>query len=95
MRLRTKEFKAVFENGSAIHTKHLMCKMVFASSFKAGVSVSKKVQKKAVCRNQIRRKLYAVLRDFMNTPRHIIVIVKKHDKELSYTDLHEELQQIL
>lgn len=63
-----------------------------------GIIVSRKVDKKAVVRNKIKRRLRAILREnikYWPLKRDIILIARPQIKEWSFSELKENLEQIL
>jgi len=60
-RLSVAAFAAVFATGKRLHTPHLSIVYVPAPVFRAAVVVGKKVAKRAVLRNEYRRRVYAVI----------------------------------
>jgi ribonuclease P protein component len=60
-RLTRSEFETYFKQGKRFHSEHLTLIYLPHSSFHAAVVVGKKVSKKAVERNHIRRRVYALL----------------------------------
>ena len=63
-----------------------------------GISISQKVSKKAVVRNQIKRQLRAILRQFL--PRispgwQLVIVVKPSATQCGYEQFLQELKQLL
>jgi ribonuclease P protein component len=78
-RLTRAQFDRSFSIGKRIHTPHMQIIIAESDSFHGAVVVPKKVYKKAVDRNSVRRKLYAVLYETnkkRNLHKTIILIVK-------------------
>ena len=79
-KLNSVEFKAVFDGGKTIHTDHFMVKTVpqtdHSRGLQAAVVVSKKISKKAVDRNRLRRQIFAALEPHKTHPHRMILILK-------------------
>lgn len=78
-RLTRKQFDKVFSVGKRIHTPYIQIIIAESDSFHGAVVVPKKVYKKAVDRNALRRKLYAALYEAYkknNIQKTLILIVK-------------------
>lgn len=77
-RLTVAQFARVFATGTRIHTSYLTVVYVRAASFQASVVVGKKVAKRAVERNAIRRRLYGVLAECRHDtlPYQCLVLTK-------------------
>ncbi len=71
----------VYKNGSSARGEYTTTKIInnpHRSTSRIAVVVSKKIDKRAVVRNQIRRRIYAVTRDIFSqitTPTDIVIIV--------------------
>lgn len=97
-RLRNQEFKGITYTNRREHSTHLiLAYSETAHDFKAVVIVGKKVFKKAVDRNKVRRGLYGVLAQNKPALQHgvYIVRVKTSAQYTSSTQLQQELQQLL
>ncbi len=73
------EFMAVFSAGKRIHIPTMQIIVCASPSFHASVVVPKKVYKKAVDRNKLRRQLYAVLYEYNKKKvlsKTLILVVK-------------------
>jgi ribonuclease P protein component len=71
----------IFASKNQLETKHR-------------VVVSKKVSKKAVERNLIKRRVKSVLQT-LKTPKPLVIICRPHTQTLSFTELESELFQRL
>ena len=85
-RLTKKQFDEYFKTGKRFHFTH--CTIIYAplSTLHGSVVVGKKVSKKAVTRNTIRRRVYAQLRSVCmscGTSGVFIIIIKPAYKQLS------------
>lgn len=65
--------------------------------FQAACIVSKKVSKRAVARNTIRRRCYRALQEITPTlpPLTVTVTAKKGIEQVSYTELIHEISELL
>lgn len=66
-RLTKKEFDHVFKNGKRLHSPVLQLIYQPGEQFRGAAVVGKKVYKKAVDRNRVRRRLYNVLYRYQKT----------------------------
>ena len=65
---------------------------------KIGISISRKVSKKAVERNRIKRQIRAVFRSLLpriSSPWLIVIVVKPEAKECKYEHFLRELEKLL
>jgi len=78
-RLSKKEFDYVFKNGRRVHTPTLQLIYLPDGDFHGAVVVGKKVYKKAVDRNRLRRRLYGALYRYhkQNTLSGTYILVAK------------------
>lgn len=97
-RLTRKEFETHFKKGKRLHTPHLQLIYSPFPSFSAAVVVGKKVSKKAVTRNRIRRQIYGVVyRAYVTKQLQgvCIVIAKPTVNSLSRRELLAEVHQLM
>ena len=97
-RLSRDLFNRSFAVGKRIHSPCLQLIVHATDSFHGSVVVPKKIYKKAVDRNMIRRQLYGVLYTFHKNKyilKTYIVIIKPAIKEMTRKQRAFELQQIL
>lgn len=92
---KKKEFQDVQENGQKLFTKHfiIFCLKGETSQNKIGITISKKVDKRAVVRNKLKRyvrEIYRVNKEKLQGEYKIIVIAKKNAGSLSYADVKKE-----
>ena len=107
-RLRNrKDYRAVYEQGIRRYSPHLTSIAFFPAENKDlvakpatmfGISISKKVSKKAVVRNRIKRQIKAAIRT--NLPRiapgwKIVIVVKPKAIECKYEHFLRELEKLL
>lgn len=62
---------------------------------KCGVVVGKKVDRRAVVRNRIKRQIVAVIKEFLDQDEKydLVIIAKKQIKEVAYEQIREELKK--
>lgn len=97
-RLTRKEFETYYKTGKRLHTLHLQLIYSPATTFSAAVVVGKKVAKKAVTRNTLRRQIYGVVyrvRKIKNLSGIFIIIAKPSIHTLSRRELLTETHQLL
>ncbi|BAQ61388.1 ribonuclease P protein component [Geminocystis sp. NIES-3708] len=100
------EFQSVYKQGIRRSSRHLIiralpttenCHDQFIDA-KIGISISRKVSKKAVVRNRIKRQIRSVFRYLLpkiSSPWLIVVIVKPEAQECNYEHFLRELEQLL
>jgi len=97
-RLTKKMFDHVFSTGVRKHSPTIQLIHVPGEIFYGAAVVGKKVHKKAVDRNKLRRRMYAALyrvyKEESLTGTYILV-AKSPIKEVSTKDLIDELKQVL
>ena len=97
-RLNRDLFKNLQGSRRFFHSEHFTLRTADSpAGTRVGVSVSKKVAKKAVMRNRIRRRAYSVIRDFLpNLPKSLFLIVAKPGAEMLKCEaLRSELAELL
>lgn len=97
-RLTKKEFDRSFSLGKRIHSPALQIIFHPSFAFHGAVVVGKKVYKKAVDRNTLRRSLYGVLYRFHKEHSlglTVLVIAKPAIRDLSSKQRREALQEML
>lgn len=97
-RLTRKEFDRFFSIGKRLHTPSFQLIYAPSSSFHGSVVVGKKVSKKAVDRNRLRRRIYALLYTCNKTTplfKTIIVITKSQVTALSKRALRDEIHKAI
>ncbi|MEL6929174.1 MAG: ribonuclease P protein component [Cyanobacteria bacterium J06600_6] len=107
-RLRNrKDYRAVYVQGVRRYSPHLTLIALAESESNSenilpatcfGISISKKVSKKAVVRNRIKRQLKGVIRNYL---RHVepgwkvVIVVKPKAIECKYEHFLRELEELL
>ncbi|MGQ9872205.1 ribonuclease P protein component [Leptodesmis sp.] len=104
------DFSQVYQQGKRFKTAHLTLRVLrrspspsLASSSqplptRIGFSISLKVDKRAVVRNRIRRRLQAIVRQllpFMGGSWDLLVIVHPQATQCDYLQFLQELEQLL
>ena len=98
--VRDKDFAKVARYGQKAYSPELNLKWIKnnQSYSRWGIIVSLKVDKKAVVRNKIKRRLRAILReniDFLVPGWDVIVIIKDQIKELDYPQIKNIFLEVL
>ena len=97
-RLTKREFDRFFSSGKRVHSPVLQLIYTPHESFHGAVVVGKKVHKRAVDRNKLRRRLYSVLYRYQKTEGRsgvFICIAKPPAKEMTFTELKNEMETLL
>ena len=99
-RISAKEFPVLLkERKNCVHSPILMVQFVPANEYKFAVVTPKKVFKKAVTRNKIKRTLYGVLKEVCGEqllPQGVyIVLLKKLAKDKTVREIKRELRELL
>jgi len=98
--VRDKDFAKVARYGQKAYSPELNLKWIKnnQSYSRWGIIVSLKVDKKAVVRNKIKRRLRAILRenvDFLVSGWDVIIITKDQIKKLDYPQIKKMFLEIL
>lgn len=97
-RLSRDYFKNLLQSRRFFHSEHFTLRVAPSPSGpRIGVSVSKKVSKKAVIRNRIRRRVYSVLEDFLPSleDKLFLIIAKPKADTIKGDALKQELAGLL
>lgn len=106
---RRQDFSRVYQQGKRLKTAHLTLRVLRRSSSspaaiapslptRIGFSISLKVDKRAVVRNRIRRRLQAIVRQllpFMHESWDLLVVVHPQAAQCDYLQFLQELEQLL
>lgn len=92
----SKEFFAVQEKAVKLHCKHFLILIAKSSenNTRLGITVTKKIDKRAVKRNKIKRRVRAIFRLNQHLFREnfdIIIIARKNAAEIEYKDTAREI----
>ena len=98
--LKKKDFENVFKKGKFINNKFLYFKIIQNNqkNSRFGISISKKITKKAVDRNKIKRQIRNIIKQkipFIKKNIDLVIISKKEINEKSFTQIEENINQIL
>ncbi|MDJ0901934.1 MAG: ribonuclease P protein component [Xenococcus sp. MO_188.B8] len=102
-----RDFRTVYQQGIRRHSEHLVLRAWFPRAVgeqsqinpsRIGISIGKKVSKKAVVRNRIKRQIHGAFLQLL--PRildgwQIVVVVKPTAVECKYDDFLRELEELL
>lgn len=97
-RLTKKQFDAYFASGKRFHSPLVQLIYTPLTSFHGAAVAGKKVSKKAVERNTVRRRLYAALyalKKETNLQGVFIMIAKPAAKDASYSELKASLSKLV
>lgn len=96
-RLTRNEFDQVFKDGKRLHTPIAQLIYKQSDTFHASAVVGKKVYKKAVDRNTLRRRLYGLLYGLKHAAPGMtyILIAKPPIAKLARKAMREEIQTLL
>jgi ribonuclease P protein component len=97
------DFRQVYRQGKRYQSHHLIIRVLAGEADQAiptrfGISVSKKVSKKAVIRNRIKRQLKGVIRGLLpkiTSGWQIIIMVKPEISQCEYEHFLRELKELL
>jgi ribonuclease P protein component len=100
------DFQSVYQQGIRRSSRHLIIRALPVAKdsanqsidIKIGISISRKVSKKAVVRNRIKRQIRSAFRYLLpkiSSPWLIVVIVKPEAQECNYEHFLRELEQLL
>lgn len=97
-RLTKKEFEYVFKNGKRIHSPVVQLIYTPTDEFHCSAVVGKKIYKKAVDRNRLRRRMYAVAyKSFKNVVKNgsFILVAKPALREVPKSDFSDDITTVL
>ena len=97
---KKKEFETVFKNGKTLRGKNIIARYFKSEDGKTkiGFIVSKKVSKKAVERNKVKRRLRESLRENkekIDKGVSIIIIALASSKEVPYSEINNDIKSVL
>ena len=101
-----KDYRAVYEQGIRRYSPHLTLialpvkenKDVVIPATMFGISISKKVSKKAVVRNRIKRQIKGAIRTYLQSVNRgwkVVIVVKPKAIECKYEHFLRELEELL
>ena len=96
-RVPRKLFGTLIQSKKFIDTKHFSVRIAPSDVTRIAVAVSKRVSKKAVVRNKIRRRTYFALRELLlELPRNLFLLVAKPSVSQTKVDtIKKELAEAL
>jgi len=97
-RMTRERFSEVFKHGEVRHSPHLLIRVSNSQdNYSHGaVVVSKRVEKGAVQRHLLKRRLYSILAHYFRNSlksHDIVIVIKKNAGKLLFRDLKHELMQ--
>ena len=103
---RRSDFQKIYKKGIRRSSRYFILRAFPTSTnsaiktidTKIGISISRKVSKKAVERNRIKRQIRAVFRSLLpriSSPWLIVIVVKPEAKECKYEHFLRELEKLL
>ena len=84
----------MYKNGRKIYTEYFVTFFLPDSDLKIAIVVSKKISKKAVIRNKIKRRLRQISRETLKTGRYVIV-TKKDVSNIEFEKLKNDFKKIV
>lgn len=94
-RINTALFEEIRSTGKRVKSPYFSIIYKESEIPQYGVVVSKKKLPHAVDRNKQRRKMFAVLEDFLHYPIQAVIFLDKESFSLSQEELAQELKKIL
>ena len=90
-------FKPLLESRKYFNSAHFSLRIAKAETPRLTISVSKKVSKKAVVRNKIRRRVYSAVHNLMPelSDNLFLLIAKVGSENIKGQDLKDELVELL
>lgn len=105
---RREDYLRIQSTGKKFHARGMLLAIAerrpediakFGNEWRVGITISKKVDKRAARRNRLRRRLkecFRLLRsDLLGNPRDIVVIAKQGSCERNYQELQSEFRYLL
>ena len=95
--LKASDFKFVFQNGTKYKGKYLLMFSVSGDTRKFGVVVSKKVSKKAVVRNKIKRclrEIYRTNKYVLPEGTDIVIVALAGAVRVNYNELEKDFHNV-
>lgn len=93
---KRKEFLEIQQSGKKLYAKHFLvvCKINPDNKRRLGITVSRKISKKAVCRNKVKRRAREIFRlhqEKMTKGIDIVVIARKGSELCSFAQMRKEI----
>ncbi len=102
-----RNFRQVYQAGKTYKSSHLVLRILSSSTLsnsdappptRFGITISRKVSKKAVVRNRLKRQIRSAIRTLLpqvSSGWQVIIIVRHHAIECNYEHFLRELKQLL
>ena len=84
----------LYKNGRKIYSDNFIVFFLPYKEMKSAVVVSKKISKKAVVRNKIKRRVRHICRDMLKNGKYVIV-VKKDVSNIEFEKLRNDFKKII
>ena len=84
----------MYKNGRKFHTQYLIFFFLPFDELKIAVVVSKKISKKSVIRNKIKRRLRHLSKDLLKTGKYVI-IAKQDISNIEFEKLKNDFKKII
>ncbi|MGB3922012.1 MAG: ribonuclease P protein component [Minisyncoccia bacterium] len=96
-RISRELFEVILKFGKKVDSKYFFLRTAPSKTARLAVSVSKKISKKAVVRNKIRRRTYSVVRELLPAlPKKLFLLIAKPGTDkLRGEELKNELAELL
>jgi ribonuclease P protein component len=96
-RISRKEFPNLLNSKSFFHSPHFSLRVAHSTKPQIAVSVSKKISKKAVTRNGIRRRTYSVIYKYLKRikPGMLLFVAKAGSEKIKGVTLEKEIDTLL
>ena len=96
---KRKLFLEIQETGEKLFTNHFLIFVREATDnhSKIGITISKKIDKRAVVRNKLKRRLrefFRTSKKYFNKKYEMIIIGKKNSKDINFHEIHRELTRL-
>jgi len=96
-RLSRGEFAHLLKHGKRLHSPYFSLLYTPVEGTKCGLVVGKKIAKKAVERNKLRRKIYTIFGENLTLLDgfHCAILTRPSITSLSYSELKTEMEKVL
>jgi len=92
--LKKEDIIFLYKNGRKIYSDNFIVFFLPYKEMKSAVVVSKKISKKAVVRNKIKRRVRHICRDMLKNGKYVIV-VKKDVSNIEFEKLRNDFKKII
>lgn len=96
-RIPRKLFKPLLESKQYFNSEHFALRVALSHETRVAVSVSKKISKKAVVRNKIRRRVYSIMGDLVSSLHAglYLIMAKSGSAKIKEKALENELRLLV